>query len=108
MGWAAVGGTPGVSWVEEEHHSDHISSPSAEQVKVELEAELGLKIVQTGVGEVGVSTPRAEAALDVEVKVLLLGVSSTSQVQAGEHSMAQPQDAGGLCEQAIRVILWDS
>lgn len=34
-----------------------ISLPSTEHVKAELEADLGLKIVQTGVGEVGVSMP---------------------------------------------------
>lgn len=34
-----------------------VSSPSTEQAKAELEAELGLKIVQTGVGEVGGGTP---------------------------------------------------
>lgn len=61
MGWAAVRGIPwlcllgggSLGWRGSTPLT--ISSPSTEQVKAELEAELGLKIVQTGVGEVGVS-----------------------------------------------------
>lgn len=52
--WAALG-VFSYSWsfLGQRKHPTDCLSPSAEQMKAELEAELGLKIVQTGVGEVG-------------------------------------------------------
>lgn len=70
-----------------------ISSLSTEQVKGELEHELGLKIVQTGVGEVGVSKdsiPWGWGGRDRAVGMLMLPLSTSQEPPALGYK--------GLCE----------